>query len=141
MTFRVNANRKRWSNEIIGHRRAQDLAERPLQKLVASLNALHEGTIAIPLLFIAGERAIRPLRKILLHEGANPFQIPRPHIVRAVAELGARDVLLEYLSTHRNFGGPAGCQAEETVRDAVIRALIAWDNERRYPRRNLNSRS
>lgn len=133
MTFRVNANRMPWRKEIIGHRRAQDLADRPLQKLVASLNALYEGNIAIPLLFIAGERAIRPLRKILLHEGANPLQIPRPHVVRALAELGARDLLLEYVETHRNFGEPAGRQAEETVRDAVIRALTAWDNKRQYP--------
>ncbi len=130
MTFRVNANRMPWRKEIIGHPRAEDLADRPLRKLVASLNALSEGNIAIPLLFIAGERAIRPLRKILLHESANPLPIPRPHVVRALAELGARDVLLEYVETHRNFWEPVGYQAEDTVRDTVILALTAWDNER-----------
>ncbi len=133
MTFEVNANRIPWRKEGIGHRRGQDVADRPLQKLVASLNALHEGKIAIPLLFIAGDRAIRPLRKILLREGTYPLEIQRPHVVRALAELGARDVLLEYVDTHRNFRDHGGCQAEETVRDAVIRALTAWDNERRYP--------
>jgi HEAT repeat protein len=134
MTLRANANRiPECSSEIIGYRRLQDLADRPLQKLVASLNALHEGKIAIPLLFIAGERAIRPLRKILLHESKNPLRIPRPQVVWALAELGARNVLLEYLATQRNFPELAGCQAEATVQETVIRALTAWDNECRYP--------
>lgn len=133
MTFRVNANRTTCRKQISGDRRAPYLADRPLQKLVASLNALHEGKIAIPLLFIAGDRAIRPLRRILLHESANPLQIPRPHVVRALAELGARDALLEYVETHRNFREATRCQAEETVRDTVIRALTAWDNKRQYP--------
>jgi hypothetical protein len=133
MTFRVNANRMPSRNQMIGHRRAPDLAARPLQKLVATLNTVHEGQIAIPLLFIAGERAIRPLRKILLHESANPLAIPRLHVVRALAELGAREVLLEYLATYTNFREPPDCQSEETVRHTVICALTAWDHAQRYP--------
>jgi len=118
-------------HEMIGHRRIQNLSDKQLQKLAASLSALHEGKMAIPLLFIAGERAIRPLRDILLEEGVNRLRIPRPQVVWVLAELGAREVLLEYLLTYSKPAEPDLRRAEDAVRSAVTRALTAWDNQRR----------
>ena len=119
------------AHQMSSYRTVKCLSNKQLRNLVASLNALHEGKTAIPLLFIAGERAIRPLREILLEEGVNRLRIPRPQVVWALAELGAREVLLEYLLTHRAHAGPHVRQAEEAVRSAVTRALTAWDNQRR----------
>lgn len=118
-------------HEMNSYRTVQYLSNKQLHNLVASLNALHEGKTAIPLLFIAGERAIHPLREILLEEGVNRLRIPRPQVVCALAELGAREVLLEYLLTHRTPAGPDRCQTEAALRSAVTRALTAWDNQRR----------
>lgn len=120
-------------HEMSGHPRTQNLADRQLQNLVVSLNAVHEGKVAIPLLFIAGERAVRPLRDVLLQGGVTDHRIPRVEAVWALAELGAREVLLEYLATPWISAEPDLCHAEKIVRDAVARALTAWDNEKRCP--------
>lgn len=119
-------------HEMSSHRTIRNLSDKQLRNLVASLNALHAGRMAIPLLFIAGERAIRPLREILLEEGVNRLRIPRLQVVWALAELGAREALREYLLTHRNFAEPDLGEAEDAVRSAVIRALTAWDDQRRF---------
>lgn len=118
-------------HEMSSYRTVQYLSDKQLQNLVASLNALREGNTAIPLLFIAGERAVRPLRDILLEERVNRLRIPRPQVVWALAELGAREVLIEYLLTPRTLAGRDLRQAEDAVRSAVTRALTAWDNQRR----------
>jgi hypothetical protein len=109
--------------------RVRNLADEQLRKLVASLNSLHEGGLAIPLLIICGERAIRPLRDILLYGEIDGLTIPRPQVVWALAELGARDVLLEYLAMEEDIADPIVRQAEEVVKNTAARALAAWDSE------------
>jgi hypothetical protein len=110
-------------------RRVRNLADVQLRKLVASLNSLHGGGLGIPLLMICGERAIRPLRDILLHGEVGVLSMPRPHVVWALAELGARDVLLEYLAMETDIADPLVRQAEDVVKSAVARALAAWCSE------------
>jgi hypothetical protein len=107
----------------------QNLADKQLRRLVASLNSLHEGGLAIPLLMICGERAIRPLRDILLYGDVGGLSIPRPQVVWALAELGARDVLLEYLAMEKDIADPVVRQAEDTVENTAARALAAWRSE------------
>jgi hypothetical protein len=110
----------------------QKLADKQLRKLVASLNSLHQGGADIPLLMICGERAIRPLRDILLHGlygDVGSLSIPLPQVVWALAELGARDVLLEYLAMEKDIADPVVCQAEDTVENTAARALAAWHSE------------
>jgi hypothetical protein len=109
--------------------RIQNLADKQLRKLVASLNSLHEGGQAIPLLMISGDRAIRPLRDILLCGEVGGLSIPRPQVVWALAELGARDVLLEYLAMERDIADPLTWQAEAIVEQTAARALTAWCSE------------
>ena len=110
-------------------RRVRNLADEQLRKLVASLNSLHEGELAIPLLMICGERAIRPLRDILLYGELGNVSIPRPQVVWALAELGARDVLLEYLAMEKDIADPVTRQAETIVENTATRALAAWCSE------------
>jgi HEAT repeat protein len=110
-------------------RRVRSLADEQLQKLVASLNSLHEGGVGVPLLMICGERAIRPLRDILLYREIDGFSIPRPQVVWALAELGARDVLLEYLDMEEDIADPIVRQAEDVVKNTAARALAAWGSE------------
>lgn len=110
-------------------RRVRYLADEQLQKLVASLNSLHEGRLAIPLLIICGERAIWPLRDILLYGEVGGHSIPRPHVVWALAELGAREVLMEYLSMKKDTANPVVWREEAIVENAAAHALAAWYSE------------
>ena len=107
----------------------RNLATNQLRKLIASLNSLHEGGLGIPLLMICGERAIRPLRDILLYGEAGGISIPRPQVVWALAELGARDVLLEYLTMKKDIADPVVWRAEAIVEKTAARALAAWCSE------------
>jgi hypothetical protein len=110
-------------------RRIRNLADEQLRKLVASLNSLHDGGVGIPVLMICGERAIRPLRDILLYREIDGLSIPRPQVVWALAELGARDVLLEYLAMEEDIADPIVRQAEDVVKNTAARALAAWCSE------------
>ncbi len=110
-------------------RRVRNLADEQLRKLVASLNSLHEGELAIPLLMICGERAIRTLRDILLYGELGDPSIPRPQVVWALAELGAWDVLLEYLTLEQQIADPVVRWAEAIVENTAARALAAWCGE------------
>ncbi len=78
---------------------------------------------------ICGERAIRPLRDILLHGEVGGLSISRPQVVWALAELGARDVLLEYLAMEKDIADPVTRQAETIVENTATRALAAWCSE------------
>jgi len=57
------------------------------------------------------------------------LSIPRPQVVWALAELGARDVLLEYLAMDEDITDPIVRQAEDVVKNTTARALAAWCNE------------
>jgi HEAT repeat protein len=107
----------------------RNLSDEQLKKLVESLNSLHDGELGIPLLVACGERAIRPLRDFLLHGRASSIFIPRQRVVRALAELGAKDVLLEYLAAEKNITDPCVRQGEEAVENTAARALAAWHSE------------
>jgi hypothetical protein len=107
----------------------QNLSDEQLKKLVESLNSLHEGELGIPLLVACGERAIRPRRDSLLHGKANSIFIPRQRVVWALAELGAKDVLLEYLSAEKKIADPVVRQGEEAVENTTARALAAWHSD------------
>ena len=46
-----------------------------------------------------------------------------------MAELGARDVLLEYLAMEEDITDPIVRQAEDVVKNTAARALAAWCSE------------
>jgi hypothetical protein len=107
----------------------QNLSDEQLKKLVESLNSLHEGELSIPILVACGERAIRPLRDFLLHGRAGSIFIPRQRVVWALAELEAKDVLLEYLAVEKYIADPVVRQGEEAVENTAARALAAWHSD------------
>jgi HEAT repeat protein len=107
----------------------QNLSDEQLKKLVESLNSLHEGELSIPLLVACGQRAVRPLRDFLLYGRAGSIFIPRQRVVWALAELGAKDVLLEYLAAEKNIADPVVRQGEEAVENTAARALAAWHSD------------
>ncbi|MFZ0761258.1 MAG: hypothetical protein WAM69_15025, partial [Candidatus Sulfotelmatobacter sp.] len=89
-------------NKALAERKGQqtfrDLPDGEIEALVQSLNSLHEGELGIDMLVACGERAIAPLRRFLLHGKPSGIFLPRQRAVKALAELGANRVLLDYLA-------------------------------------------
>jgi len=99
-------------------------------RLLACLQSLVDGQSAIEELVACGPAAIPPLREFLLLGRITSVAQPRMWAVEALALLGARDVLIEYLRAPSR-GVDAQLQfAEDAVRNTVGRRLSAWlDNE------------
>ena len=106
-----------------------DLTDEHIWHLVRSLESLHEGELGIAVLVGVGERAIGPLREFLLLGKPASIAKPRERAVRALAELGAKDVLLEYLRLSKQIADPSIRLGEEAVENTAARALGRWLTE------------
>jgi hypothetical protein len=110
----------------------RDLPDEEIEALVQSLNSLHEGELGIDMLVACGERAIGPLRRFLLRGKPSGIFVPRQRAVKALAELGAKEVLLEYLAFDEQIVDPIAAHGEEAVKNTAARALGAWHTEDVY---------
>ena len=110
----------------------QDHSEEYLQRLVDALNSLKEGELAVANLVACGKRAVEPLRRFLLYGKPSGIFQPRQHAVEALAELGAKDVLLEYLAFEKHISDPVDRYGEEAVENTAARFLGGWRNEEVY---------
>lgn len=108
------------------------LSNQEIEGLVQSLHSLHEGELGIDMLVACGEPAIEPLRHFLLAGNPSSIFAPRQRAVRALAQLGAKDVLLEYLLDDRPIPDSTIAHGEEAVRNTAARALSAWHTEDVY---------
>ncbi|MGO9262356.1 MAG: hypothetical protein ACLQU1_39650 [Bryobacteraceae bacterium] len=99
-------------------------------RLVACLQSLVDGESAIAELAACGPRAIPPLREFLLSGRIASVPQPRMWAVEALALLGARDVLIEYLQAPSRTADAELQFAEDAVRNTAGRRLSAWrDNQ------------
>jgi hypothetical protein len=110
----------------------RDLPDEEIEALVQSLNSLHEGELGIDMLVACGERAIGPLRRFLLHGKPSGIFAPKQRAVKALAELGAKQVLLDYLEFDEPIADPVAAHGEEAVKNTAARALVAWHTEDVY---------
>jgi hypothetical protein len=110
----------------------RDLPDEEIEALVQSLNSLHEGELGIDMLVACGERAIGPLRRFLLGGKPSGIFVPKQRAVKALAELGAKQVLLDYLEFDESVPDPVAAHGEEAVKNTVARALAAWHTEDVY---------
>lgn len=104
----------------------RDLPDEQIEALVQSLNSLHEGELGVDMLVACGERAIEPLRRFLFRGKPSGIFVARQRAVRALAELGAKDVLIEYLDLNLEISDPVAAYGEEAVQNSAVRALGAW---------------
>lgn len=95
-------------------------------KLIDCLNSLHDGDDAIDLLVACGEDAIPHLRKYLMEGQPSHIYQPRQKAVNALARLGAKDVLIEYLCSPKEIPDPAFRFGEEAVENTAARAIAIW---------------
>jgi HEAT repeat protein len=99
---------------------------------IEKLNSLKEGEGAVGKLIACGRSAIEPLRQYLLEGRPSVVYHSRRWAVEALAALGAKDVLLEYLKQKKDIADPALRLGEEAVESAAARELIRWPGEEVY---------
>lgn len=99
------------------------------ERLVAALNHLMDGETVVPALVAIGERAIPPLRRFLLAGRPSTVYHPRRWAVQALGELGAREVLMEYLANLEPAADPQIRFAEEVVENAAYREFVRWPSK------------
>lgn len=104
-------------------------ADEEVARLITELQSLRNGERTVALLIGCGERAIEPLREFLLHGRPSGVCEPRRWAVEALAGLGARHVLVEYLFAPREIPDPVSRFGEEAVESAAARELAAWKSE------------
>ncbi len=100
-----------------------------IQRLIGALESLVDGDLAVELLAACGPPAIPYLREFLLHGRVRSIPQPRMRAVEALARLGAKAVLLEYLTAERTIQDPQIRLSEEAVENTAARKLSAWRDE------------
>lgn len=110
----------------------RDLPDEQIEALVESLTSLHEGELGVDMLVACGERAIGSLRAFLMHGKPTGIFVPRQRAVRALAELGAKEVLIQYLDLNREISDPVAAHGEEAVQNSAARTLGAWQTDDVY---------
>jgi hypothetical protein len=110
----------------------RDLPDEEIEALVQSLNSLHEGELGIDMLVACGQRAIGPLRRFLLYGKPSGIFVPKQRAVKALAELGAKEVLLDYLALDEQIADPVAAHGEEAVKNTAARVLAAWHTDDVY---------
>lgn len=100
-----------------------------IQKQIRKLNDLRDGDRAVDELICLGEQAVGHLREFLINGPPSHIYQPRQRAVRALARLGARQVLVEYLLMPKDIPDPITRFGEEAVENTAARALGAWRTE------------
>ena len=100
-----------------------------IYRLIHMLESLCRGEEAVEFLVGLGPAAIEPLREFLLEGQPSKVFQPRLWAVKALARLGARDVLIAYLFREKEIADPEERFGEEAVESAAARFLAAWPDE------------
>jgi hypothetical protein len=97
-----------------------------IRQFVNELDSLNGGELTAAILIGCGTQAIPPLREFLLHGKPKGIYQPRQRAVEVLAELGAKNVLLEYLRQRRPIPDPVVRYGEDAVRSTAARLLARW---------------
>ncbi len=100
-----------------------------IESQVKGLESLRGGPFAAAVLVGCGERAIAPLRSFLINGRPRGIYQPRQLAVETLAELGAKDVLLDYLDNPVPLKDPVVRMGEDAVRSTAARELGRWQTE------------
>jgi len=108
---------------------AREFTDEEIEAEVRGLESLQGGSLAAAALLGCGERAIPPLRSFLLHGRPRGIYQPRQLAIETLAELGAKEVLLEYLSKPVAIKDAVVRMGEDAVRSTAARELGRWPTE------------
>ncbi len=111
---------------------SHDWTAEEIESLVRDLESLRGGSTAAAALVGCGQRAIGPLREFLLEGAPNSIFQPRQLAVETLAELGGKDVLIEYLLQSRKVSDPVIRFGEDAVLSTAARELSRWNTEEAF---------
>ena len=100
-----------------------------IEALVKDLESLQGGALSAAALIGCGDRAIPALRSFLLRGRPRGIYQPRQLAVETLAQLGAKDVLLEYLGRPIVIDDAVVRMGEDAVRSTAARELARWQTE------------
>ena len=103
-----------------------------IEAFVLALESLTDGELAVDLLVACGKPAIGPLEHLLLRGAARTISLPRCRAVRALGDLGAREILAAYLDNAHLPSDSVVLFAEDAVRSAVARELLRWKSDETF---------
>ena len=109
--------------------RFDEFTDEEIEKLITSLESLQEGELGVSMLVACGQKAVPLLRRYLLEGRPRVVYQPRQRAVLALAELGAKDVLLDYLAMPKDSLAPEIRYAEEGVESTAARLVSQWQTE------------
>jgi hypothetical protein len=109
---------------ITGRHMAAPLNE--IYRLIRMMESLRKGDESVEFLVGLGPAAIEPLSEFLLKGKPNKIFQPRLWAVKALARLGARDVLIAYLLQEKEIPDAEERFGEEAVESAAARFLADW---------------
>ncbi len=107
----------------------RELTDDEIEAQVRGLESLQAGSMAAAALVGCGSRAIAPLRSFLLHGRPRGIYQPRQLAVEVLAQLGAKDVLIEYLSGSQQIEDAVVRMGEDAVKSTAGRELGRWQTE------------
>ena len=115
---------------IEARRNKKDLER--MQRLIVELVSLVGSEETMSQLVPYGDRAVKALKEYLLKGEPGSVYQPRQQAVFALAALGARDVIMEYLRTPQEIPDPVVRFAEEAVQSSAARELVRWKDEETF---------
>lgn len=118
--------------ETDSHNHAGGCLDAEIGTLIERLNSLKDGASAATGLVACGQRAVEPLRRFLLDGMPSGIFQPRQRAVEALAELRAKEVLIEYLTAEKHIPDPVDRYGEEAVESTAARLLAEWHDEEVY---------
>ena len=107
----------------------RELSEQEIESLVRDLESLQAGSLVAAALIGCGARAIPPLRRFLLQGRPRGIFQPRQLAVETLAQLGAKEVLIEYLDKPLPTKDPVVRFGEDAVRSTAARELARWPDD------------
>jgi hypothetical protein len=107
----------------------REFTEQEIESLAKDLESLQGGSMASAALIGCGARAIPFVRSFLLQGRPRGIYQPRQLAVETLGQLGAKDVLLEYLNTSLVIKDPVVRHSEDAVRSTAARELARWQTE------------
>lgn len=105
---------------------AGDTTENEIVRLVQNLSSLEAGERALTKLVEYGGQAIGPLKRFLFEGAPSVVHQPRRWAVEALAAIGAKDALIQFLKLHKDISDPAVRLSEELVEDSAAKAVASW---------------
>jgi hypothetical protein len=109
-----------------------EYTDEEIRSFVRDLESLPSGELTVSLLVGCGERAVPALREFLLSGPPRGVFQPRQRAIEGLAQLGAKEVLVEYLAQKREITDAVVRFGEEAVESTAARELARWPTDETF---------